>query len=183
MRMSAWPFRTVVICSLAWVGGVPPCAGQDLYQNAVAQRGFPPNAYFSFDKLEAISQTTGELTYRIPLAHLPAGRAGLSLGLNLIYNGALLDFFYWTSGTSGVAEPILSQFGGWQYGYNYSLYAETRPLAYTSPDCEGQPGRQYFQKLSLITPDGSRHLLKMYGQSDYDGDGYYQYDRAGVGGA
>jgi hypothetical protein len=40
---------------------------------------------------------------------------------------------------------------------------------------------QYRYRLTLVLPDGSRHLLRMVGQTDLYGDGYYRYNPVGQG--
>ena len=38
---------------------------------------------------------------------------------------------------------------------------------------------QYLQRVSLVLPDGSRHLLRLSGHTDFFGDGYYAFDTNG----
>jgi RHS repeat-associated protein len=86
--------------------------------------------------------------------------------------------------------------GGWQYGYDYQLWLEIRPVSPPPPDngcpyagaeqCAGwnyiinvyQPyctssfAMTFLNKFSIIFPDGSHHVLHMYGYKD---DDYYEY--------
>jgi hypothetical protein len=55
------------------------------------ERGFHPNGTYAVSEMESINVTNGNLVYRIPIASLPAGRAGMAAGVSLVYNSALYD--------------------------------------------------------------------------------------------
>lgn len=148
-------------------------------------RGFPPNGFFTFDKLEAISKTDAHLTYTIPITRMPPGRAGFAPSLSLIYNTNIVDYYLWldqaVSGgppppTMVVQQPKQSDWGGWRYSssFSYALDEEEKPLDWT---CD-TPDATYRYRLNLITPDGAHHVLSLHGQQA-DSDGYFQYDSGG----
>ena len=60
-------------------------------QDGSTKRGFSPGNSFSIGDIETINTTNGNLMLRFPMASLPAGRNGLSAGLNLYYNSKLYD--------------------------------------------------------------------------------------------
>src|SRR5436853_480521 len=57
------------------------------------ERGFVPAGSYALSDIESISTTGGNLSYSIPLAKLPAGRAGSSAGVSLVYNSKLYDSY------------------------------------------------------------------------------------------
>ena len=57
-----------------------------LAQDASNKRGFQPGNSFAIGDFETINTTNGNLMLRFPLGALPAGRNGLSAGINLHYN-------------------------------------------------------------------------------------------------
>lgn len=169
-----------------------PASGQTTIQTT-ADRGLPPNGFFSFDKLESIDKVSGNVTYQIPLTRLPPGRAGSSVPLSLIYNSNIFDttLSYQTQqGYTGtpppptipVQTPIASQWGGWRYSYEYGLYGEqiVWPTTFNCTAPGTLANELYIYKLSAVTPDGSMHPLKLYGQNDNGGDSYYEYSWTGA---
>lgn len=60
-------------------------------QDGSNKRGFTPGNSFSIGDIETINTTNGNLMLRFPMASLPAGRNGLSAGINLYYNSKLYD--------------------------------------------------------------------------------------------
>src|SRR5690349_3726795 len=60
-------------------------------QDASNKRGFQPGNSFAIGEFETINTTNGNLMLKFPLASLPAGRNGLSAGINLYYNSKLYD--------------------------------------------------------------------------------------------
>jgi hypothetical protein len=156
------------------------------FPDTAPERGVSPVGSYSFDKLEAISKSSGVLTYTIPLTTMPLGRGGMSIPINFTYNSSQYDYSYsYTYNTSPPNAPILNQhlqndsFGGWSVTTGYSLYLESKPLA-TSNDCTINLG---VQRTSLLMPDGSRHVLQFYGFPQGftgDGTGYYPWSYSGA---
>ena len=146
-------------------------------QDTAPSRGFRPAGSYFVSDIETISTTNGNMILSVPLAGLPPGRNGLSAGLNLVYNSKLYDGFPSRVYTAGnfydVTRLKQSQAGGWRYGYKYQLYDEGRDAGL---DGEGQEQNGceifngYIVKLSLLTPDGGKHPLRLAGYTD--GDGY-----------
>ena len=58
-------------------------------------RGILPTASYNLSEIETISNTNGNLTMAVPLAHLPPGRGGLSAGISLVYNSKIWDASSW----------------------------------------------------------------------------------------
>src|SRR5688572_24249539 len=110
-------------------------------QDGSNKRGFSPGNSFSIGDIETINTTNGNLMLSFPMASLPAGRNGLSGGLNLYYNSKLYDtetqwFVDDNESCEIVGDPpegILvcpyyqksvlkeSPQGGWQFGSMYTL--------------------------------------------------------------
>src|SRR5213592_1189955 len=118
----------------------------------------------------------------------------MPMALNLIYNSQLYDLlqdFYSHTAVQPPHAPILttklmpSEWGAWRYSFNYGLTMEDRQSNPT-PDCRSSQDpvnywkAYYLHRLYINFPDGSRHLLRLYNKSDYQGDGYYAYDPAGL---
>jgi len=115
--------------------------GESLAQDASNRRGFQPGNSFAIGDFETINTTNGNLMLRFPLGGLPAGRNGLTAGINLFYNSKLLDsetqYFRKENEeceiVGGAGEGVLvcpyyqkqvlkeSEQGGWQFGAIYSL--------------------------------------------------------------
>jgi hypothetical protein len=145
-------------------------------QEKSPERGFRPAGSYALSDIETISTTSGNMMVKVPLAGLPAGRGGLSASLNLLYNSKLYDAFPMgiqvNQSYYDVTRLKKSQAGGWRYGFKYELYDEGR---YPGSDEFGEQNGclvfdRYVTRLSLITPDGGRHLLRLAGHTD--GDGY-----------
>jgi len=180
---------------LAWTGLIVFTASTVLGQGPIgdvlptgeyaATRGIVPAGSYAFDQLESVNNVNGSLSLRLPIAKLPNNRGGRTgFGLDLVYNSAHYDTSADFSNLDGSGHPELttqlkpSPMNGWRYNYSYSLEFDTRPTQ--SQDCNTLQG-QYYYKLTLVLPDGSRHLLRMTGQIDTPnvGDGYYPYDPNG----
>jgi hypothetical protein len=168
-----------------------PC----LAQNASNSRGFQPGNSFAIGDFETINTTNGNLMLRFPLGTLPAGRNGLSAGINLHYNSKLYDSetTYHLAGEESCeivgSEPGIlvcpyyqkttlkeSPEGGWQFGTVYSLKLIDRQEQYVNlppekqPQCSlNSPGYyewRYRYKLLLNFPDGSSREMRPNGWSD-----------------
>jgi YD repeat-containing protein len=140
------------------------------------QRGVYPNGSYTFDKLEAINKLNGILTYSIPITSLPLGRGGMTVPINLVYSSALSDTrSYVAANSQGGLQTYsvvqTSPWGGWFFsGFKYSLYKQSAG----SYSCASGPFPPF--RLVLVMPDGAHHALKLYGQSDNNGDSSYWFD-------
>jgi hypothetical protein len=162
------------------------------------QRGLVPLGSYAISDLETINAVNGNVFYRIPLTSLPPGRAGWNMGLNLTYNSQIYDLnLFW--GTSQVtSNPTVfqqlqaSQWGGWRYGYMYSMNRDIRPLNGNGGSCNVEENFKVF-RMSVISPDGSHHTLHLYPNTpnntpnypgytylDANGDGYYEVNPDGA---
>src|ERR1700730_1923581 len=143
-------------------------------QEKAPERGFRPAGSYALSDIETISTTSGNMMLKVPLASLPPGRGGLSVSLNLIYNSKLYDAFptstYINHSYYDVTNLKKSQAGGWRYAYQYELYGEGR-YGGTDPMGEINPCTftLYIAKLSLLTPDGGKHELRLAGHTDGSG--------------
>jgi RHS repeat-associated protein len=128
-------------------------------QDGSNKRGFSPGNSFSIGDIETINTTNGNLMLRFPMASLPAGRNGLSAGINLYYNSKLYDsetqwFVDPNASCNMVGEDgsgILvcpyyqksvlkeSPQGGWQFGTMYSLTLLDRHDQFANVPLEKQP--------------------------------------------
>ena len=177
------PAMSASIAALLLGGGLS-LHGQ-VTPETMPQRGLVPAGSYSVSDLETINSVNGNVFYQIPLASLPPGRAGWGAGLKLTYNSQIYDvnLYPGTSNNSPGVQTLYhwlypSQWGGWQYGYTYSLDLEVRPSVSGSRSC-GVPSDLKGYKLSVISPDGSHHTMHLYGWWDDNGDGYYEVGPAG----
>jgi RHS repeat-associated protein len=152
-----------------------------------SQKGLLPAGVYSLAGIEAIDQVSGNVHLNIPLASLPKGRAGSSFALALTYNSNLLEANYSWITSDKLPPPgytlqaSLYAGPGWLYNFNYGLEEGTRPA---NPGGGGgnctDPTSYKIYQMFWHTPDGARHLLRPYGYSDNNGDGYYGIDPNGV---
>ena len=56
-------------------------------------RGFNPGKSYAISDIESIGQQSGNLMLNLPLGSLPAGRGGMSAGVNIRYNSKMWDLF------------------------------------------------------------------------------------------
>jgi len=145
-------------------------------------RGVAPMLSYSISDFETIDVATGNLIYQFPIAKLPPGRRGLTAGLALTYNSTIYDAnvqpYQWPDGIQSTSWLVPSNTGGgWRYNYNYNYnynYSYNYGLLEeTVNDCSVTP---YVERLSVVFPDGSRHILQLYNggmQNDAGGGGIY----------
>lgn len=181
MRNAGLLSVAVLVCGCL---GVTPMRGQVRDPGDIqAQRGLAPSGTYNFEELETVNPTTGALFLKIPLAQLPPNRGGdPGFALSLAYNSGIYNVTsaLETEGeVSDVRYRVSAGSGGWSYNTSYQLLYELRPVYFgtCSPD---NIEIRYRNRLTLLMPDGSRHLLRMHGQYDNNGDGYYEYDPKGV---
>jgi hypothetical protein len=165
-----------------------PLAAQTASQmaSATGARGVVPTGNYSISNIESIDNVYGTVSYNIPLANLPPGRAGMSMGLPLIYNSSLWDMTFgvntnYNPNGAPSANLAMSENGGWQYGYQYGLSIQfspsflsnsAPPMGYSVPPCVGAANFEFYQ-LSAVFPDGSQHVLRLYGATDDSESGFY----------
>jgi RHS repeat-associated protein len=155
-------------------------------QGTTPQRGFQPNGSYALTDLETISMTSGNMTLRVPLASLPAGRGGSpGPSVSLLYNSKLYDSINEihndpiepsNSYTMNVLAP---GGGGWQYGYGYQLSQYNRFDEYAGymPACNSDEA-VYHYKVKVRFPDGAEREFRPlnHSQSPWLNDGYYAVD-------
>ncbi len=151
-----------------------------------ARRGVYPGGTFAVGDFESINSSNGNVFIRFPLAGLQPAPSGMGAGFALTYSSFVYDTYQsQTTGQSGnkIFENRLqfSQFGGWQYGYEYGLHLEVRPAIDGVIDCQDNANEPWKnQKLSLRLPDGSLKTLRLRGFQDYGGTGYYAVAPSGL---
>ncbi len=172
------------------------CLAQDesALQTMAPQRGIVPYGTYAIDKLENINVASGSLGYRIPIASLPKGRGGLQFGLDLLYSSDVYDVTYGSHIDDSTSPAITyyvpsltrSYWGGWTYGFMYSLTRETAnatsPCATPGPMDTTVYSFPIVNKLSIIFPDGSHHTLRpeISAAGPEDHDGYFRNDPTGA---
>ena len=199
-RITGSGFRRGVLRSLRtaalFAAGMAPAIGPHAAQAQPVPLDFTggpagtsPTGNYSVNNLESIDNVYGGVSYRIPLAALPPGRAGSSLSLPLIYNSNFYSAVQ-INGTSACGSQsgptgyytclfpaTATNTGGWSYGNHYGLELSLGPNYGGTLNC-GPPSYLWYQ-LSAVFPDGSTHVLHLNGGTDYGGDAYYQ-DLPGV---
>jgi RHS repeat-associated protein len=138
-------------------------------QDENPQRGFYPGGSYGISDIEKFNNVNGNLILNIPIAGLPPGRAGMSAGVNLIYNSKLWD----TSAEqfpNCVNQLVTQHFlyesprGGWKYGFQYQP-----EILNTTTD-----GVNIKNHIEMAFPDGSVHVLRPQGYTGPDDPtGYY----------
>jgi RHS repeat-associated protein len=117
-------------------------------------RGFSPGKSYAISDIESISMQSGGVILNMPLGSLPAGRGGMSAGINLSYNSKLWDMISFDDlDAQGVpfqrSTLASSQEGGWHYGYKY----------YFRVDAGHDDNCTFNSKIQLVMPDGGTHTL------------------------
>ncbi len=157
-----------------------------------------PAGTYSVSEVETVNPVNGNVMLRIPLVSLPPGRAGMSVGVNLLYNSLLYDIEpRWEQKTSDSTWHMISRMrlsttsqgpSGWQLGYSYELIQDYRRQGWTTnasghlvpnTSCSAEENL-YPYALSVKLPDGSVHPLLLQGQSHSPGTYYYPYSMNGT---
>ena len=116
--------------------------------------GFQPAHAYAISGIESIDKATGSLSLHIPLAQLPAGPAGFTGGLTLVYNNK-----YWEvepmSYTYGLRESFS---GGWRLSMMPSLGVQYIQSSGEADPCGYFLTAELFQ-MKLTNPDGSRNTM------------------------
>jgi RHS repeat-associated protein len=162
-----------------WILSGTHCLRAQVYDPTLPDRGINPLVSYAYSEFEAINTSNGNLVYRFPITKLPPGRAGLTADFNLTYNSAIYDVKLQTESwptPNGNVDRLTSRLqpsttgGGWRYSYSYSVIDETIP----GKSCATNPKTE---RLFVVFPDGSRHILHLYtnGVPDDNGDGGSPY--------
>ena len=157
----------LTLCLVAVVNGQPQPAPT---RNARSLTGFYPTGVYHFGDMETVNSQSGNVMLRIPLPGLAPGHAGLSAGINLLYNSQDLksDANLWECNASrgpNFQWNLLpdSLKGGWRYGFDYQLIAtEATTSSILGGGCSIQcpdKGATNRWQYALIFPDGSSHSL------------------------
>ena len=181
------------------LGSAPACAQVQLGGDSNPPRGLLPSGVYQADDIETVNPVTGALALHIPITSLPRNQGGGDVfSLDLFYNSPFYnDFQYYYSPTELIHNLVASPNTGWRYSFAYSLELEGRPasLPNVNANCPTDFSSvllanqtNYGNRLTLVLPDGSRHLLRMRDYSDTPGfnpstpnggDGYYALDPHG----
>jgi RHS repeat-associated protein len=116
--------------------------------------GFQPAHSYAVSDIEAIDNATGSLALHIPLAQLPAGAAGFTAGLTLVYNNK-----YWEIEPLSDLYALRASFsGGWRLSMTPRLDVEYLASRGESDPCGYYLTSELFQ-MKLTNPDGSRNIF------------------------
>ena len=116
--------------------------------------GFQPAHAYAISGIESIDKALGSLSLHIPLAQLPAGAAGFSSGLTLVYNNK-----YWEVEMLSDIYALRESFsGGWRLTMMPALSPEYVVSTGEYDPCGYYLTAELFQ-MRLVNPDGSRNTL------------------------
>jgi hypothetical protein len=160
------------------------CAATAGAQSKTTDRGFQPGGSYAIGDIETINTTNGNLMFRLPLAKLPAGRGGLSAGINLLYNSKIYESYNQNipdgyGGTHPATYLRASEDGGWRYGISYQLRTIFKYMDSEPPQCS-DPAALFVYKTQLIFPDGGTHEFRPQGfRDDEFDDGWFGVEAGG----
>lgn len=162
-------FPLLIALSLASI--ISPLSAQIPANANFIERGILPTSSTDSGDQDAVNMQTGFLLYNIPLYRFPAGHAGSTFDFGLIYNSAI-----WGPATPPYSYTPDAAGGGWKYSAYYELFWENRSIISCTEAPKGN-------RLSVVFPDGSRHLLHLKGAKGSplgtvmasDSEGYYDY--------
>ncbi|HWQ55172.1 MAG TPA: RHS repeat-associated core domain-containing protein [Bryobacteraceae bacterium] len=157
----------------------------------IPPRGTAPTGLFGTSELDTVNLNTGAVALRIPITAFSTNRGGaagfdLALAANSAHYDVRLDY----SRQDQDGNPELtynlepSSNNNWRYSFEYSLEFEGRPNPVNTYNCGNS--EEYYQsthpnRMTLVLPDGSRHLLRLRLPTiDDSKDGYYRYDPLGT---
>ncbi len=153
-------------------------------RDETTKRGGQIGSSYSVSDIESINNTNGNVMFNIPVASLPAGRGGMSVGVSLTYNSKLWDVrssqfvlppgYNQPSYVDSAMDLRKSEQGGWRYGIGYQFEQKERPFIYGSGnpcDAPYTPNYAYIDKYKFVMtfPDGSTH--------EFRPSQYYQFVR------
>ena len=154
--------------------------------------GFQAGQPYASGGIDSVSMNNGNVMVRLPLASLPPGRGGLSAGIALMYQSKTAESVSGVlTSTTQSGDPItydvktLGNFlsSAWQYQYKYSFNFISRRNGYsteTEPKCP-YPEAAYDLKFQIAFPDGSTHVFRPVGFTDYLNDGFFNVTPDGYG--
>jgi RHS repeat-associated protein len=180
--------RTLVLSLFAGLLALSPVARAQLLDpgDPDPSRGLAPTGTYRIEDIETVNPATGAVLLSIPLAQLPTNRGGdPGFGLKLTYNSTIYDVLPGYGNHDQNGNPVLTNTlgmdNGWTYNTQYNIEFTDRPGA-TFPCPTDNAELQYFYRMTLVLPDGSRHMLRLSGQdvANQTEDGYYQYQPNGV---
>lgn len=141
------------------------------------KRGWHPNASHNRTEVDSIDPSSGAVNITVPVAQLPPGRSGTTVGLSLRYSSQIYDTVPTATG-----DVLLntSPYGGWRYSHTYELVLDSRSAPITG--CTNDPSASdKIYRLRVLLSDGSAHTLHpklQNGGSNYFtdacGNGFYQ---------
>ena len=153
--------------------------GQIPVDDVIPNRGIMPTVTYSVSDIETIDTASGNVSINIPLVSLPAGRAGHSHGIGLIYNSNIweqkmqaMNSDPTTDWSSWLLE--YTEDSGWKYTFEYKLRLELRANDSSGCFIGGNPNQVKAQryKFLLIMPSGEAKTLLLEGYSGLEG--YYE---------
>src|SRR5262249_17217810 len=137
---------------------------------------------YQLSSIESIDTVSGNLSLKIPFTDLSPMPGGFKWNVGITYNSGTYDQVPDTC-TDSHGNQVACRYlfpsqgkgtgGGWQYSYTYALNLEEVGNCSTPNDETYYPYR-----LSMIFPDGSHHILRLYGQADFEGTGFYSINPA-----
>lgn len=89
-RVQSAAVRGILLLFCLAVLGAPAARSQEEVETN-PERGFSPGRTYAISEIENVDVIGGNLNVQISLASLPPGRAGMTAGVNLIYNSQLYD--------------------------------------------------------------------------------------------
>jgi len=157
---------------------LPVCGMAQTRADMAPRIGLLPGGLYSLDQLETIDRVSGNVGYRIPLVSLPKVGPEQPFQLALTYNSQTLRAGYGTFSDPRTGGPntfatsaTLSVDGDWRFNFNYAMVLEARAIGSVSTCTVSNTNTN---RVYLQTPDGARHYLSLYGQTD--DQGYYAAD-------
>src|SRR5436190_439865 len=134
----------VIVAMVLMLGAVASGQTPTTTDNPFPSRGFLPGTLVLESDAGDVSINSGNLNYRVPMYRFPGGPGSVPLDVGLVYNSFIYD-----------ADGIAS--GGWQYSFQYYLLEDL-----ISVGCPSS------MSTSILFPDGSRHVLRYTGPSNYN---------------
>lgn len=173
--------RALVVCALLCCVPVPG-RPQDSVRT-VPERGIRPTGTYDISEIETIDVVSRNVHLNIPLASLPAGRAGMTAGISLAYNSSLYEATQtYVPEESGTGRPAhydywltISGSGGWRYAHDFGVEEER---SYRGPVVACGNQEATLVRVWFVAPDGDKKLLRLVGQPD-DADGFSPYEPNG----
>lgn len=137
----------------------------------VPPRGTVPTGSYTPSEIETVDNASGNVSLRIPITALPAGRNNFTWPLSLIYNSAII-----ARGSDNrlisLSSTDPSDSGGWRYSYTYQFTVDYVPPNQST--CFGSNSTKAFYRYRLVTPDGSSHVLYLLSKQEQSNQpGYY----------